>query len=264
MSIQRPSSRVAWFIGSHEMGCCSNSLLFHSFLFVLPLGHVIPPDNILPIILCNGPTNQQLEFTYEKRNLPQMVSIASVKSHSSACSAAWLRPLTSWREANYEEEQGLPIGKGINRLAESFEPKSGIATASTRRRRSQQNNYRVAGKGEVEASRALAVLFRTPEPEADCFPFFRWMRPGGFFATCAALSLGVWCASFPPMSMSSRCTRTGRRPGCSPAWLQRRRYLLTAAFKCQQSWSAVRQRLANFRPLFWVLFSLLKWFLPAQ
>ncbi|XP_066489292.1 ATP-dependent DNA helicase DDX11 [Tiliqua scincoides] len=36
-------------------------------------GHVIPPDNILPIILCNGPTNQQLEFTYEKRNLPQMV-----------------------------------------------------------------------------------------------------------------------------------------------------------------------------------------------
>ncbi|KAJ6660048.1 hypothetical protein lerEdw1_018246 [Lerista edwardsae] len=36
-------------------------------------GHVIPPDNILPIILCNGPTNHQLEFTYEKRNLPQMM-----------------------------------------------------------------------------------------------------------------------------------------------------------------------------------------------
>ncbi|XP_062991006.1 ATP-dependent DNA helicase DDX11 [Elgaria multicarinata webbii] len=36
-------------------------------------GHVIPPENILPIILCSGPSNQQLEFTYEKRGLPQMV-----------------------------------------------------------------------------------------------------------------------------------------------------------------------------------------------
>uniref|UniRef100_A0A670JGZ7 ATP-dependent DNA helicase DDX11 n=2 Tax=Podarcis muralis TaxID=64176 RepID=A0A670JGZ7_PODMU len=37
-------------------------------------GHVIPPDNILPIILCSGPSNQQLEFTYEKRGLPQMMA----------------------------------------------------------------------------------------------------------------------------------------------------------------------------------------------
>ncbi|XP_061494663.1 ATP-dependent DNA helicase DDX11 isoform X2 [Rhineura floridana] len=36
-------------------------------------GHVIPPENILPIILCSGPSNQQLEFTYEKRGLPQMM-----------------------------------------------------------------------------------------------------------------------------------------------------------------------------------------------
>ncbi|XP_074862527.1 ATP-dependent DNA helicase DDX11 isoform X2 [Carettochelys insculpta] len=36
-------------------------------------GHVIPPDNILPIILCSGPSNQQLEFTYQKRDLPQMM-----------------------------------------------------------------------------------------------------------------------------------------------------------------------------------------------
>lgn len=33
-------------------------------------GHVIPAENILPIVLCSGPTNQQLEFTYEKRALP--------------------------------------------------------------------------------------------------------------------------------------------------------------------------------------------------
>ncbi|XP_044290089.1 ATP-dependent DNA helicase DDX11 [Varanus komodoensis] len=36
-------------------------------------GHVIPPENILPIILCSGPSSQQLEFTYEKRGLPQMM-----------------------------------------------------------------------------------------------------------------------------------------------------------------------------------------------
>ncbi|XP_039239091.1 ATP-dependent DNA helicase DDX11 isoform X4 [Pipra filicauda] len=36
-------------------------------------GHVIPPENILPIILCNGPSNQQLEFTYQTRDLPQMI-----------------------------------------------------------------------------------------------------------------------------------------------------------------------------------------------
>nr|XP_056702564.1 ATP-dependent DNA helicase DDX11 [Euleptes europaea] len=40
---------------------------------VFSCGHVIPPDNILPIILCSGPSGQQLEFTYEKRNLPQMM-----------------------------------------------------------------------------------------------------------------------------------------------------------------------------------------------
>ncbi|NXN13715.1 DDX11 helicase, partial [Indicator maculatus] len=36
-------------------------------------GHVIPPENILPIILCSGPSNQQLEFTYQTRDRPQMM-----------------------------------------------------------------------------------------------------------------------------------------------------------------------------------------------
>ncbi|XP_032893656.1 ATP-dependent DNA helicase DDX11 [Amblyraja radiata] len=31
-------------------------------------GHVIPPENILPIVLCNGPSGQQLEFTFQKRD----------------------------------------------------------------------------------------------------------------------------------------------------------------------------------------------------
>ncbi|NWU94568.1 DDX11 helicase, partial [Upupa epops] len=36
-------------------------------------GHVIPPENILPIILCSGPSNQQLEFTYQTRDQPHMM-----------------------------------------------------------------------------------------------------------------------------------------------------------------------------------------------
>ncbi|XP_012587945.1 PREDICTED: probable ATP-dependent RNA helicase DDX11 isoform X2 [Condylura cristata] len=36
-------------------------------------GHVIPPNNILPLVLTCGPSNQQLEFTYQKRALPQMM-----------------------------------------------------------------------------------------------------------------------------------------------------------------------------------------------
>lgn len=36
-------------------------------------GHVIPPDNILPLIICSGPSSGQLEFTYLKRELPQMM-----------------------------------------------------------------------------------------------------------------------------------------------------------------------------------------------
>ncbi|XP_036721870.1 ATP-dependent DNA helicase DDX11 isoform X3 [Balaenoptera musculus] len=36
-------------------------------------GHVIPADNILPLVICSGPSNQQLEFTYQKRELPQMM-----------------------------------------------------------------------------------------------------------------------------------------------------------------------------------------------
>lgn len=36
-------------------------------------GHVIPPENILPIVLCAGPSGQQLEFTFQTRDSPQMM-----------------------------------------------------------------------------------------------------------------------------------------------------------------------------------------------
>uniref|UniRef100_A0A8B9H476 ATP-dependent DNA helicase DDX11 n=1 Tax=Astyanax mexicanus TaxID=7994 RepID=A0A8B9H476_ASTMX len=36
-------------------------------------GHVIPPENILPIVLCAGPSGQGLEFTFQTRDTPQMM-----------------------------------------------------------------------------------------------------------------------------------------------------------------------------------------------
>nr|XP_003468022.2 ATP-dependent DNA helicase DDX11-like [Cavia porcellus] len=36
-------------------------------------GRVIPPDNILPLVLCSRPTSQQLEFTFQQRKLPAML-----------------------------------------------------------------------------------------------------------------------------------------------------------------------------------------------
>ncbi|XP_035257823.1 ATP-dependent DNA helicase DDX11 isoform X2 [Anguilla anguilla] len=36
-------------------------------------GHVIPPENILPIVLCSGPSGQELEFTFQNRDTPQMM-----------------------------------------------------------------------------------------------------------------------------------------------------------------------------------------------
>lgn len=41
---------------------------------------MIPPDNILPLVICTGPSSQQLEFTYLKRELPHMVSTSQPAS----------------------------------------------------------------------------------------------------------------------------------------------------------------------------------------
>jgi len=37
-------------------------------------GHVIPPENILPITLAAGPSGKQLDFSYQSRTMPVMVS----------------------------------------------------------------------------------------------------------------------------------------------------------------------------------------------
>ncbi|XP_029909054.1 ATP-dependent DNA helicase DDX11 [Myripristis murdjan] len=36
-------------------------------------GHVIPPENILPIVLCSGPSGQELDFTFQNRDAPHMM-----------------------------------------------------------------------------------------------------------------------------------------------------------------------------------------------
>jgi len=41
-------------------------------------GHVIPPGNILPITLAVGPSGKQLDFSYQSRTLPVMVSSHAV------------------------------------------------------------------------------------------------------------------------------------------------------------------------------------------
>ncbi|XP_068596003.1 ATP-dependent DNA helicase DDX11 [Brachionichthys hirsutus] len=36
-------------------------------------GHVIPPENVLPLVLCNGPSGQELDFTFQSRESPRMM-----------------------------------------------------------------------------------------------------------------------------------------------------------------------------------------------
>ncbi|XP_077984674.1 ATP-dependent DNA helicase DDX11-like [Glandiceps talaboti] len=36
-------------------------------------GHVIPPHHLLPMVLCKGPTGVELDFTYQSRDLPNMM-----------------------------------------------------------------------------------------------------------------------------------------------------------------------------------------------
>uniref|UniRef100_A0A3Q0T5Z2 DEAD/H (Asp-Glu-Ala-Asp/His) box helicase 11 n=1 Tax=Amphilophus citrinellus TaxID=61819 RepID=A0A3Q0T5Z2_AMPCI len=36
-------------------------------------GHIIPPENILPLVLCSGPSGQELDFTFQNRDSPRMM-----------------------------------------------------------------------------------------------------------------------------------------------------------------------------------------------
>jgi len=36
-------------------------------------GHVVPSENILPLIMCSGPTGKQLGFSFQERTTTKMV-----------------------------------------------------------------------------------------------------------------------------------------------------------------------------------------------
>lgn len=38
-------------------------------------GHVVPPDHILPLIVCSGPTGKQFDFSYQERTSIKMVQL---------------------------------------------------------------------------------------------------------------------------------------------------------------------------------------------
>lgn len=45
------------------------------------IGHVIPPENILPLVLCSGPSGQELDFTFQNRDSPRMVTDTHTHTH---------------------------------------------------------------------------------------------------------------------------------------------------------------------------------------
>jgi chromosome transmission fidelity protein 1 len=54
-------------------------------------GHVIPPDHLLPLVLCKGPAGMDLEFSYQTRDRENVVwnsctrSLSYLASLSLAC-----------------------------------------------------------------------------------------------------------------------------------------------------------------------------------
>lgn len=54
-------------------------------------GHVVPADNILPLIVCSGPTGKQLDFTYQERSTTKMVVIHDIVDFKLGCLTRYLQ-----------------------------------------------------------------------------------------------------------------------------------------------------------------------------
>jgi chromosome transmission fidelity protein 1 len=52
-------------------------------------GHVIPPENILPIALAAGPSGKQLDFSYQARTMLTMVSPDVPVKFVLCCGNSW-------------------------------------------------------------------------------------------------------------------------------------------------------------------------------
>ena len=55
-------------------------VLNFNYLSDLSSGHVIPPDQLLPIALTKGPSGVDLDFTYQSRDTPKMASCTFILS----------------------------------------------------------------------------------------------------------------------------------------------------------------------------------------
>lgn len=81
MSHSEATLRMCWQI-CHEI--LFGLILFEfvsvnwSCLVNLSAGHVIPPENILPLVLSSGPSGQELDFTFQNRDSPRMVRDAYI------------------------------------------------------------------------------------------------------------------------------------------------------------------------------------------
>ena len=58
----------------HGKHVCYQYVLSVCYMSHILTGHVISADQLLPIALATGPTGVQLDFTYQSRNKPALVS----------------------------------------------------------------------------------------------------------------------------------------------------------------------------------------------
>ncbi|TKS73391.1 ATP-dependent DNA helicase DDX11 [Collichthys lucidus] len=85
-------------------------------------GHVIPPENILPLVLCSGPSGQELDFTFQNRDTPRMIfqepkkanQVEQVLSEFSRCIQVCCGRWWSHREQLLFSVVGGKMSEGIN------------------------------------------------------------------------------------------------------------------------------------------------------
>lgn len=102
LQIAAPSLEVRLGSALSALGLAEQSAPPFSAPHWVSPGHVIPPDNILPLVLCSGPSNQQLEFTYLKR-------AASDGEYQPAClTRAFAGPGEFWGGGRWPVRSVLP------------------------------------------------------------------------------------------------------------------------------------------------------------
>lgn len=81
-----------------------SSLLWLYALRMIPLaGHVIPPDHLLPVCLCKGPSGVAFDFTYQNRDSANLVRPHRLAfcSNKQLCSIQFSSEIRDWLGARY-------------------------------------------------------------------------------------------------------------------------------------------------------------------